>query len=250
MRRSRHAIAVAADSLEVRTGWASTRGKLVDHVRASVAAFTDSEQRHRMMMDVAGDAILISDFDSARFIEVNAAACAMFGYDELEFQQMTGRVLAGPNGGATVEQVYADERETFREPIAETSLMTREVAQRDLGGTRAKVVAFVKRKPDMTRAEFSDYWENTHGPLFLATEEVSGAVVKYVQNHTLESNTGPLNEFDGVVEIGFRRPEEIGAAFGHPAYLERIRPDEERFLDLERMIVVNTDEKLLYEDAL
>jgi hypothetical protein len=150
----------------------------------------------------------------------------------------------------TVEQVYADERETFREPIAETSLMTREVVQRDLGGTRVKVVAFVKRKPDMTRAEFSDYWENTHGPLFLATEEVSGAVVKYVQNHTLESNTGPLNEFDGVVEIGFRRPEEIGAAFGHPAYLERIRPDEERFLDLERMIVVNTDEKLLYEDAL
>ncbi len=150
----------------------------------------------------------------------------------------------------TVEQVYADERETFREPIADTSLMSRELVMRDLGGTRAKVVAFVKRRPGMTRAEFSDYWENDHGPLFLATEEVSGEVVKYVQNHTLESNTGPLDEFDGVVEIGFREPAQIAAAFGHPAYLEKVRPDEERFLDLERMIVVNTDEKLLYEDAL
>lgn len=150
----------------------------------------------------------------------------------------------------TVEQVYADERETFLEPIAETSLMAREVVQRDLGGTRVKVVAFVKRKPGISRAEFSDHWENVHGPLFLSTEGVSGAVVKYVQNHTLESNTGPFDEFDGVVEIGFRHPHEIGEAFGHPSYLETIRPDEERFLDLDRMIVVNTDEQLLYEDAL
>jgi hypothetical protein len=179
-------------------------------------------------------------------VPAREASYDMVGMVWFRSTDAVAEALADP----TVEQVYADERETFREAIAETSLMSREVVKRDIGGTRAKVVAFVKRKPGTTRAEFSDYWENSHGPLFLATEEVSGEVVKYVQNHTLETNTGPLDEFDGVVEIGFREPGQIAAAFGHPAYLEKIRPDEERFLDLERMIVVNTDEKLLYEDAL
>jgi hypothetical protein len=66
----------------------------------------------------------------------------------------------------------------------------------------------------------------------------------------LPSNSGPMDEFDGVAEIGFRAVEDIPHAFGHPAYLEVIRPDEERFLNHARMIVVSTDETLLYEDAL
>jgi uncharacterized protein (TIGR02118 family) len=154
--------------------------------------------------------------------------------------------LADPSVG----QVYDDERETFAEPIADTSLFTREVVGRDEGATKIKIVAFVQRRAGTTREEFSQYWEHRHGPLFLGATEVTGDVTKYVQNHVLPSNTGPMDEFDGVVEIGFRTIGDLQAAFNHPAYLDVIRPDEQRFLNLERMIVVITDETLLYEDAL
>jgi hypothetical protein len=149
-----------------------------------------------------------------------------------------------------VHRVFDDERETFLDPIADTSLFTREVVKRDDGGTRVKLVAFLRRKPGMTREEFSAYWEHEHGPLFLAAGEMTAPVTKYVQNHTLPSNVGPFDLYDGVVEIGFRQVGDIARVFGHPSYLEVIRPDEERFLDSSQQIVVATDETLLYEDAL
>ena len=150
----------------------------------------------------------------------------------------------------SVELVYADERETFLEPIAETTVFTQELVLRNDGGTKVKLVAFLKRKPGLTREEFFRHWEHTHAPLFLGVEEVAGHVVKYVQNHVLPWSEGPMAEYDGVVEIGFRSPEDVAKAFGHPAYMERIRPDEEQFVDLDSMVVVATDEALLYEDAL
>jgi PAS domain S-box-containing protein len=104
----------AGSSLLTPDALAAAHGKLADHVRASVIAHTDSEHRHRMMMDIAGDAILIADYDTARFVEANLAACAMFGYTVEEFQQLTGRALAGPDGGATVDRVSRALKEAGR----------------------------------------------------------------------------------------------------------------------------------------
>jgi hypothetical protein len=150
----------------------------------------------------------------------------------------------------SVSRVFEDERETFLEPISDTTVFTREVVKRDEGGTKVKLVAFLQRKPGMTREQFSEYWEHQHGPLFLDTDEMTAPVTKYVQNHVLPSNQGPFDIYDGVVEIGFRELADIARVFGHPAYLQIIRPDEERFLDAAHQIVMATDETLLYEDAL
>jgi hypothetical protein len=154
--------------------------------------------------------------------------------------------LADPD----VARILADERETFMDPVAATTVFTREVVKRDEGGTKVKLVAFLRRQEGMSREEFSEYWEHQHGPLFLGTEELTGRVTKYVQNHVLPTNSGPFDVYDGVVEIGFREIADVARVFGHPSYTEIIRPDEERFLDSDRQLVVATDETLLYEDAL
>jgi two-component system, cell cycle sensor histidine kinase and response regulator CckA len=66
---------------------------------------SSSDPRHRMLMESAGDAILIADFESAKFVDVNRAACEMFGYEEAEFRTLTGRGLGGPESAVTVDRV-------------------------------------------------------------------------------------------------------------------------------------------------
>jgi hypothetical protein len=150
----------------------------------------------------------------------------------------------------TVGQVFEDERDVFANPIADTSLFTRELVVRDTGATTVKIVAFLRRRDGLTRDAFLHHWEHVHAPVFLSVPEIDEHVTKYVQNHVTDEFTGVMGErYDGVVEIGFARSADIGKIFGR-RYLETVRPDEQRFVDLEQMLVVVTDEVLLYEDAL
>ena len=71
-----------------------------------------SARSERTMMLNAGDAILIADFDTALFIEVNPAACAMFGYSPAEFGHLKGRDLTAPGESETVNRVSRAIHET------------------------------------------------------------------------------------------------------------------------------------------
>jgi PAS domain S-box-containing protein len=73
--------------------------------RSSASRSDQRDGRHHAMMANAGDAILITDYASARFVEVNPAACALFGYTPAEFLQLTGRALGGPEAKEVVDQV-------------------------------------------------------------------------------------------------------------------------------------------------
>ena len=53
-----------------------------------------------------------------------------------------------------------------------------------------KFVMCAKRHPDLSQAEFHDYWLNHHGPLFKKFADTYKAV-RYVQSHIIDS---PLNE--------------------------------------------------------
>ncbi|MCG7868038.1 MAG: ethyl tert-butyl ether degradation protein EthD [gamma proteobacterium symbiont of Stewartia floridana] len=104
-----------------------------------------------------------------------------------------------------------------------------------------KFVMCLTRHPNISRAEFRDYWMNKHGPFFMRNAEVMGAK-KYVQSHTLDS---PLNEalkqsrdmlpeYDGVAEVWFESAEALMEGMSTPegqklgaALLE----DEKNFVD-------------------
>lgn len=70
-----------------------------------LAALTESERRLRTMMESAGDAILVFDFDSAHTIDVNPAACELFGYSRREFLALTGAALGGPEAAEAVARM-------------------------------------------------------------------------------------------------------------------------------------------------
>ncbi len=107
-----------------------------------------------------------------------------------------------------------------------------------------KYIICARRKSGMSREEFSTYWRNRHGPLVKSVPEFMRHVRKYVQCH-LVGGAPPLGvegPYDGVAELWFDSPEEIEQAFEEPRYLEIIRPDELKFVDISSCISFITEE--------
>jgi uncharacterized protein (TIGR02118 family) len=79
-----------------------------------------------------------------------------------------------------------------------------------------KFVMCMTRHPDMSRAEFKDYWMNKHGPFFMKNAAAMRAK-KYVQSLTLDtplneglrSSRGMLPEYDGIAEVWFESEEDM-----------------------------------------
>ena len=94
-----HVVAVKQSALA--TGGLEATATRID---AGVAALRNSELRFRTMMSAAPDAILIADLESAKFLDSNAAATTMFGYSAAELRNLTGRTLAGPDAGESVDR--------------------------------------------------------------------------------------------------------------------------------------------------
>lgn len=104
------------------------------------------------------------------------------------------------------------------------------------------------RKPGMTHEEFDRYWRESHGPLVRSVSEFIRHVHKYVQCHIV-SNSAPLgasSPYDGVAELWFDSLDELHQAFNEPRYLEIIRADELKFVDLAACVSFVTEEIPIY----
>jgi uncharacterized protein (TIGR02118 family) len=120
-----------------------------------------------------------------------------------------------------------------------------------------KFVFCAKRRPDMTRSEFLDYWLNHHGPLFKRFADTYRAV-RYVQSHTIDSplndnikkSRGLSDEYDGVGEIWWQSEEDFLAAVNSPEG-KKLRAmfieDEARFVDLGASSAFFTIEHVLVD---
>ncbi len=107
-----------------------------------------------------------------------------------------------------------------------------------------KYIICATRKAGMTREEFSLYWRHHHGPLVKSVPEFTRHVRKYVQCHLVGDSVplGTTGAYDGVAELWFDSPEDLVKAFNEPQYLEIIRPDELKFVDLGKCISFITEE--------
>ena len=104
-----------------------------------------------------------------------------------------------------------------------------------------KLVMCLTRRPDLTREEFMDYWENKHGPFFMSNADAMGAK-KYIQSQTIDS---PLNEgmrasrdmqpeYDGVAEVWFESEEALIEGMSSPEGQKLgalLQEDEKNFID-------------------
>jgi PAS domain S-box-containing protein len=65
----------------------------------------DFEHRFNALVECATDAIFFTDFDSARFVDVNMKACELFGYTREELCGMTGRQLHPAEDAGIVDAI-------------------------------------------------------------------------------------------------------------------------------------------------
>jgi hypothetical protein len=123
-------------------------------------------------------------------------------------------------------------------------------------GDPVKMLAVIRRRPDLSKAEFYDYWLNRHGPLATRMIKELGGY-RYVQSHTsnedlglvLASSRGQIGQaYDGVTEVWFRSREALVKALATPAGAQanlRLARDETNFIDLPRSSYFLTTEYVL-----
>ena len=106
-----------------------------------------------------------------------------------------------------------------------------------------KFTILLRRKPSMTHDEFVAYHRERHAPLFCALP----AVRRHVQCHTVPASIPglPPVTFDGITELWFDDVAGLEAVFTSESYMETIRPDEARFLDLHACEFVLSTETVL-----
>jgi uncharacterized protein (TIGR02118 family) len=108
-----------------------------------------------------------------------------------------------------------------------------------------KVMAFLTRKPGMTRDEFRDYYENKHAPLIgQLTPKMAAYKRNYVNLNGAFKRDEDLITFDVITEMEFEDQaacERWFEAFQVPDVFAQISADENNFLDRSRMLVCTVD---------
>jgi uncharacterized protein (TIGR02118 family) len=108
-----------------------------------------------------------------------------------------------------------------------------------------KLVFSLRRRPEMTREEFQDYWRDRHAPL-VARHAEALRIRRYVQTHASSSEFAAAqsaargsepDEYDGEAELWWDSLDDVIAAASTPAGQQaaiELLEDERRFIDLER----------------
>jgi uncharacterized protein (TIGR02118 family) len=113
--------------------------------------------------------------------------------------------------------------------------------------TAVTLVVCVRRKPGMSREDFSQYYRDKHAPLILSAVGFSRHLIDYVQHHAFGSDDpisrlfGASGDYDAVAALTFSSSAAMKIAFEEPDYLNIVRLDEPNFVDLENCISIVTE---------
>ena len=109
-----------------------------------------------------------------------------------------------------------------------------------------KLIICAKRKPAMAHEEFDAYRRDQHGPLVRSVSRVHAPRQKVRPMPYSGGFSVPFgaaaSTYDGVAELWFDSVEEIAKAFKERRYLEIIRPDELKFVDITNCLSLITGE--------
>ncbi|KAK4065537.1 hypothetical protein Trihar35433_7657 [Trichoderma harzianum] len=110
------------------------------------------------------------------------------------------------------------------------------------------MIAFIRRRPDLTEEQFYNHWRNIHAPKIAYWAKKNG-IIGYTQIHTPSSLRQPLKdmpipitvmEYDGAVIWEIPSMEHYINAFRDPYYASDIAPDEDNFLDKSKEVATIT----------
>lgn len=113
-----------------------------------------------------------------------------------------------------------------------------------------KLFAVLRRRPGMSVDEFVRHWRDVHGPLIASEPALARHIVRYEQHvrHRPDALSG-TDGIDGVAVQWFNSVDDFVGFISEPAYAELIAPDEGRFLDLDRLEFVITEEPTVIIDG-
>ena len=119
-----------------------------------------------------------------------------------------------------------------------------------------KFVYTVRRRPDISPADFRKYWLEKHGPLVRKHADALRAK-RYIQSHTLDTPMNQITQqargtqpaYDGLTELWWDSLEDLLAAAQTPAGQQAnlaLAQDEARFCDLPNCSVFFTEEHTIF----
>ena len=121
-----------------------------------------------------------------------------------------------------------------------------------------KIVFCLRRRTDLSRDEFQEYWRNTHAPLVQSHAAALG-IRRYVQVHSVDdaistavsgSRHSP-EPFDGVAELWLDSLDALiasGSSEAGRVAAAALLEDERRFIDLERSPLFLAEEHVVIGD--
>ncbi len=107
-----------------------------------------------------------------------------------------------------------------------------------------KLVYCITRKPGLTDAEFSSYWEQVHGPI---GRRIPG-LRRLVQSRAVQEPASIAPDFDGMAELWFDDIQALQAARRSPEW-KASTADEANFVDSTRTALFLTVEREIPNEA-
>ena len=99
-KRAEEALREAKDTLELRVQ------ERTAELQASNQALAESGEEHRRLFETISDAAFVFDAETRQFVEVNEAACRLYGYTREEFLRLThGAITAEPEDSEAAIQL-------------------------------------------------------------------------------------------------------------------------------------------------
>lgn len=106
-----------------------------------------------------------------------------------------------------------------------------------------KLMAYITAKPDISRADFIEYYESNHAPL---VKRLLPMINGYVRNYLPVKSTSEQSGFDVVTELWFddqRTLDEFWTTIRTPDVIRQIREDEANFLVSTATWMVEVEER-------
>lgn len=121
-----------------------------------------------------------------------------------------------------------------------------------------KISYCMRRKPDMSREEFQNYYRKKHTRVLSLEETAELSMIRYCQLHVLSNeinelldfNRGGEEPFDAVAEIWVESEEvwrNSWLAEGGQAALAKLKIDEQNFVDWSRSVIFMSKELVMMD---
>jgi hypothetical protein len=113
---------------------------------------------------------------------------------------------------------------------------------------QVKLMVAARRRPDLSLAQFRDYWLHRHGPLIVRYASVL-RIQRYAQNHAIDSDASRVfgvnrelgMSFDGIAEGWWKSEADMVAAFVSPEgrlASAALADDERNFCSDDNRVIV------------